>query len=73
MAAMTSSHLNVQSPRKGTEQIQKLICGKYNQNRSIRLGCRDDTHRQRDRHTHRQTDRQTDTDTHTQTHTRTDR
>ena len=31
------------------------ICGKFHQNRSIRLGCRDDN----DRHT--QTDTQTDT------------
>ena len=35
------------------------ICRKFNQNRPIRLGCRDYTHR----HTDRQTDRQTDTQT----------
>ena len=34
--------------------IFKIICGKFHQNRPIRMGCRDDTH--------------THTQTHTQTH-----
>ena len=37
--------------------ICQIICGKFHQNRFIRLGCKDDTDRQ--------TDRQTDTQTHT--------
>ena len=41
--------------------IFKIICGKFHQNRPIRMGCRDDTHTRTDR----QTDRQTDTLTHT--------
>ena len=35
--------------------ILKIICVKFHQNRSIRLGCRDDT----DRQTHTQTDAHT--------------
>ena len=33
-----------------------MICGKFHQNRPIRMGCRDDTHT----HTDTQTDRHTD-------------
>merc|ERR1712240_749909 len=62
MAAMTSSNSKFQKPRKTTlANICQIICGKFHQNRLIRLGCRDDTHIQ----THRHTDRQTDTHTHT--------
>ena len=62
MAAMTSSNSKFQKPRKMTlANILKIICVKFHQNRFIRLGCRDDTHRHTHTHTH--------TQTHTQTHT----
>ena len=58
MAAMTSSNSKFQKPWKMTlANILKMICRKFHQNRLIRLGCRDDTHRQTHRHT--------DTRTHT--------
>ena len=58
---MTSSNLKFQKPRKTTlANICQIMCGKFHQNRFIRLGCRDDTHRRTDRQTHRQTDRQTE-------------
>ena len=61
MAAMTSSILNFQNRWKmSLANILKIICGKFHQNRPIRMGCRDDTHTQ----THTQTDRHTDTQTH---------
>ena len=53
MAAMTSSNLNFQNRRKN---LVYLICGKFHQNRSTRLGCRDNTDRHTDTHTHRDTD-----------------
>ena len=62
MAAMTSSILNFQKPwKKSLANILKIICGKFHQNRSIRMGCRDDTHTQTHRHTDRHTDTHTDT------------
>ena len=54
MAAMTSSILNFQNPWKmSLANILQIICGKFHQNRPIRMGCRDDTHRQTDTQTHR--------------------
>ena len=35
--------------------ICQMICGKFHQNRFIRLGCGDDTHTQTDRQTHTHT------------------
>ena len=62
MAAMTSSILNFQNPWKmSLANILKIICGKFHQNRPIRMGCRDDTHIHTHTHTHTQTDRHTDT------------
>ena len=56
MAAMTSSNSKFQKPRKMTlANILKIICVKFHQNRFICLGCRDDTDRQTDRHTHTHT------------------
>ena len=56
MAAMTSSNSKFQKPRKMTlANICQIICGKFHQNRFIRLGCRDDTHIQTHRHTHTHT------------------
>ena len=56
MAAMTSSNSKFQKPRKMTlANILKIICVKFHQNRSNRLGCRDDTHTQTDRQTDRRT------------------
>ena len=66
--------------------ICQIICGKFHQNPSIRLGCSAVTHRHTDTHTDththrhtdtkwhtdRQTDRQTFTDTHTHSQTLTD-
>ena len=52
MAAMTSSNSKFQKPRKMTlANICQMICGKFHQNRFIRLGCRDDTHRRTHIHT----------------------
>ena len=60
MAAMTSSNLNFQNRRKtDLANVLQVICGKFNQNWSIHLGCRDDTDTQTDRQTDRQTDTQT--------------
>ena len=40
----------------GEKNLVYLIRGKFHQNRSTRLGCRDDTDRHTDTHTHRDTD-----------------
>ena len=69
---MTSSNSKFQKPRKKTlANICQIICGKFHQNRFIRLGCRDDTHIQTHTHTHTHTKTHTHTYRHTHTHTNT--